>query len=80
MEQYDKLILRATHLDGFICNKNTEVYFWKYYKVGDEDWIVATLDNPDKKAYITFHISNVEKAYNHLTNEIIYEKDPRTNL
>jgi len=80
MKQYDRLIVRAMNVPGFLCNNKTEVYFWKYYKVGDTNWIIATLNNPDQKAYVTFHICNVLEAYDHLTNELIYTHDPRTNL
>jgi hypothetical protein len=80
MRQYDKLILRATHIPGFLCNSQTEVFFWTYCKPNDPNWITATLSNPDKDRHIIINLNQVDKAYDHLTGNLIYSHDPRINI
>ena len=80
MRQYDRLILRATHQPGLLCNSQTEVFFWTYCKANDPNWITATLSNPDKKHHIVINLNQVDKAYDNLTGALIYSHDYRSNV
>jgi len=80
LEKRDRLILRAVHRPGYLCNNEIEVYFWAYAKEGDTNWITITLHDPDKNAHVLINSCEILKAYNHLTNELVFEHDNRTNL
>ena len=72
----DRIILRHMTIPGVICSHGTTVYCVQ--PLENNNYLV-TLDRTTKKNFVINEI-NISRAYNFLTNELVFEHDPRINL
>lgn len=69
----DKIVMRHTQIQGFICSHGTVFYCSKILE--NDNYEIMSGNDP-----IIININNISKVYDGITNELIFSHNPKTNL